>query len=250
VARENVDACCSHSRQQRPLPRRSPWRRLRRIPASPSFVRHVSSMVGAGNRLLRQWFESKGDKITAGRIVSAHICGCASDRSRGRHASFPGFIDLHTHLTGRSDVHWEDALVKTNAARRCALGRPLGARHPDGGFYDCSRHGSGLALHRCRAFAMRSMREPSQGRACWSQALTCHRRGGAGRCPAVLPLRPRSRWYTTWPMVRRRSPRPWRTNFKNGADFIKILATGGRALQGHCPGCSAVFGRGASRRCC
>ncbi len=34
----------------------------------------------------------------------------------------PGFIDLHTHLTGRSDVHWEDALVKTTPAEEALWG--------------------------------------------------------------------------------------------------------------------------------
>ncbi len=34
----------------------------------------------------------------------------------------PGLIDLHTHLTGRSDVHWEDALLKTPPAEEALWG--------------------------------------------------------------------------------------------------------------------------------
>ena len=57
----------------------------------------------------------EGDKITA---VGSLLPVPAGARliNLGDATLLPGFIDLHTHLTGRSDVHWEDALVKTTPA--------------------------------------------------------------------------------------------------------------------------------------
>jgi imidazolonepropionase-like amidohydrolase len=34
----------------------------------------------------------------------------------------PGFIDLHTHLTDKDDVHWEDVLLKTTPSQAALWG--------------------------------------------------------------------------------------------------------------------------------
>ena len=39
----------------------------------------------------------------------------------------PGLIDLHTHLTGRMGVHWEEALTKTTPGHDALWGRAMHA---------------------------------------------------------------------------------------------------------------------------
>lgn len=47
----------------------------------------------------------------------------------------PGLIDLHTHLTGRYDMHWEDVLVKVTPGHE-ALWGARNARDVTGGLHD------------------------------------------------------------------------------------------------------------------
>src|ERR1700677_1196111 len=62
-----------------------------------------------------------GDKITAvGSAIT--VPEGAHTIDLGDSTLLPGFIDLHTHLTGRSDVHWEDALLKTTPAEDALWG--------------------------------------------------------------------------------------------------------------------------------
>src|ERR1700683_3056400 len=62
-----------------------------------------------------------GDKITAvgSRLT---VPEGAHTIDLGDATLLPGFLDLHTHLTGRSDVHWEDALLKTTPAEDALWG--------------------------------------------------------------------------------------------------------------------------------
>ena len=54
----------------------------------------------------------EGDRIKA---VGSHLDVPAGTRvlDLGDATLLPGLIDLHTHLTGRPDIHWEEALLKT-----------------------------------------------------------------------------------------------------------------------------------------
>jgi len=63
----------------------------------------------------------EGDKITA-VASSLSVPSGARVINLGDATLLPGFIDLHTHLTGRTDVHWEDSLTKTTPPEEALWG--------------------------------------------------------------------------------------------------------------------------------
>ena len=146
----------------------------------------------------------------------------------------PGFIDLHTHLTGRSDVHWEDALLKTTPPEEALWGAHWAEVTLMAGFTTVRDMGPNwpyvdVALRDAiNAGAVRGPRMLVAGAYVSST-------GGAGDASQY------SR-YVDVPLVRNLADGPLeitkavRTNFKNGADFIKILATGAVLSKGILPG--------------
>jgi imidazolonepropionase-like amidohydrolase len=146
----------------------------------------------------------------------------------------PGFIDLHTHLTGRSDVHWEDALLKTTPPEEALWGAHWAEVTLLAGFTTVRDMGTNwpyvdVALRNAiEAGAVRGPRMLVAGAYVSST-------GGAGDASQY------SR-YVDVPLVRNLADGPVeitkavRTNFKNGADFIKILATGAVLSKGIPPG--------------
>ena len=175
----------------------------------------------------------EGDRIAA---VGSQLPVPAGARTidLGDATLLPGFIDLHTHLTGRSDVHWEDALVKTTPAEDALWGAHWAEVTLMAGFTSVRDMGptwpyTDVALRNAiEAGAVPGPRMKVAGAYVSST-------GGAGDASQF------SR-YVDVPIVRNLADGPAeitkavRTNFKNGADFIKILATGAVLSKGILPG--------------
>jgi imidazolonepropionase-like amidohydrolase len=174
-----------------------------------------------------------GDKITAVGSSLAVPAG-ARQIDLGDSTLLPGFIDLHTHLTGRSDVHWEDALVKTTPPEDALWGAHWALVTLMAGFTTVRDMGpdwpyTDVALRNAiDAGAVPGPRMLVAGAYVSST-------GGAGDALQFSP-------YVEVPLVHNLADGPVeitkavRTNFKNGADFIKILATGAVLSKGIPPG--------------
>ena len=146
----------------------------------------------------------------------------------------PGFLDLHTHLTGRNDVHWEDALVKTTPAEEALWGAHWAHVTLMAGFTTVRDMGpnwpyTDVALRNAiDAGAVPGPRMLVAGAYVSST-------GGAGDASQFSP-------YVEVPIVKNLADgaveitKAVRTNLKNGADFIKILATGAVLSKGIPPG--------------
>jgi imidazolonepropionase-like amidohydrolase len=146
----------------------------------------------------------------------------------------PGFIDLHTHLTGRMDVHWEDALTKTTPAEDALWGAHWASVTLMAGFTTVRDMGptwpyTDVALR--NAIVAGAVPGPRMIVAGAYVSST----GGAGDAAQFSP-------YVHVPLVNNLADgaaeitKAVRTNFKNGADFIKILATGAVLSKGIPPG--------------
>jgi imidazolonepropionase-like amidohydrolase len=152
----------------------------------------------------------------------------------GNATLLPGLLDLHTHLTGRRSVHWEDALVKTTPGHDALWGahnalvtlragfttvRDMGPTWP---FVDVELRNA------INAGAVPGPRMIVAGNYVSST-------GGAGDARQFSI-------YVDVPIVRNLADGPQevtkavRTNLKNGADFIKILASGAVLSKGIEPG--------------
>ena len=146
----------------------------------------------------------------------------------------PGFIDLHTHLTGRSDVHWEDALVKTTPAEEALWGAHWAEITLMAGFTTVRDMGPNWPY---TDVALRNAIEAGAvpGPRMLVAGAYVSSTGGAGDALQFSP-------YVQVPLVHNLADGPEeitkevRTNFKNGADFIKILATGAVLSKGIAPG--------------
>ncbi|HEY0747215.1 MAG TPA: amidohydrolase family protein [Steroidobacteraceae bacterium] len=175
----------------------------------------------------------EGDRITAVGS-SLPVPQGAQQINLGNATLLPGFIDLHTHLTGRSDVHWEDALVKTTPPEDALWGAHWALVTLLAGFTTVRDMGpdwpyTDVALRNAiDAGAVPGPRMLVAGAYVSST-------GGAGDALQFSP-------YVLVPLVHNLADGPAeitkavRTNFKNGADFIKILATGAVLSKGIMPG--------------
>jgi imidazolonepropionase-like amidohydrolase len=152
----------------------------------------------------------------------------------GQATLLPGLIDLHTHLTGRTDVHWEDALLRTTPPEDALWGARNAQITLLAGFTTCRDMGPtwpfvDVALRNAIA----------QGAVAGPRLLVAGNyvssTGGAGDARQFST-------YVDVPSVRNLADGPEeivkavRTNLKNGADFIKILATGAVLSKGIPPG--------------
>ena len=146
----------------------------------------------------------------------------------------PGLIDLHTHLTGRADVHWEEALVKTTPPDDALSGAHAARITLLAGFTSCREMGPNWPYV---DVALRNAIERGwvPGPRLVVSGNYVSSTGGAGDARQFSP-------YVDVPLVRNLADGPEevvkavRTNFKNGADFIKILATGAVLSKGIPPG--------------
>ena len=146
----------------------------------------------------------------------------------------PGLIDLHTHLTGQRGVHWEDALIKTTPGHDALWGARNAMITLRAGFTTVRDMGPTWPYvdvdlrDAIEAGAVPGPRMMVAGNYVSST-------GGAGDARQFSI-------YVDVPLVRNLADGPdeivkaVRTNFKNGADFIKILATGAVLSKGISPG--------------
>jgi imidazolonepropionase-like amidohydrolase len=146
----------------------------------------------------------------------------------------PGLIDLHTHLTGDARVHWEDALVKSTPPRDALWGARNARVTLLAGFTTVRDMGPTwpyVDIELRRAIDDGAVPGPRMLAAGNYVSST----GGAGDARQFSI-------YVDVPLVRNTADGPEevtkavRTNLKNGADFIKILATGAVLSKGIPPG--------------
>lgn len=146
----------------------------------------------------------------------------------------PGLIDLHTHLTDKSGIHWEEALVKTTPADAALWGARNARVTLEAGFTTCREMGPTWPY---TDVALRNAIDEGAvpGPRLMVSGNYVSSTGGAGDARQFSI-------YVDVPIVRNLADGPdevmkaVRTNFKNGADFIKILVTGAVLSKGIDPG--------------
>jgi imidazolonepropionase-like amidohydrolase len=146
----------------------------------------------------------------------------------------PGLMDLHTHLTNRMGVHWEDGLTKTTPGHDALWGARNARVTLLAGFTTCRDMGPTWP------YVDVDLRDAINDGAVPGPRLLVagnyvSSTGGAGDAKQFSI-------YVDVPVVKNLADGPEeitkavRTNFKNGADFIKIMATGAVLSKGIKPG--------------
>jgi len=152
----------------------------------------------------------------------------------GEATLLPGLIDLHTHLCSRPDVQWERELLESDPAEAALWGAHNARVTLEAGFTTCREMGPtwpyvDVALRNAiDAGAVPGPRLIVPGN-------YVSPTGGAGDARQFSI-------YVDVPIVRNLADGPFeivkaiRTNFKHGADFVKILVTGAVLSVGIPPG--------------
>ena len=190
-------------------------------------------MATADHRLLRRWCTCENERIVE---VGSSIPVPAGARiiDLGGATLLPGLIDLHTHLTNRAGIHWEDGLLKTTPGHDALWGARNARVTLLAGFTTCRDMGPTwpyVDVDLRNAIDQGAVPGPRLAVAGNYVSST----GGAGDARQFSI-------YVDVPLVRNLADGPdevtkaVRTNLKNGADFIKILATGAVLSKGIPPG--------------
>jgi imidazolonepropionase-like amidohydrolase len=146
----------------------------------------------------------------------------------------PGLIDLHTHLTDKPGVHWEEALTTTTPGQAALWGASNALVTLRAGFTTCRDMGPTWP------YVDVDLRDAIDAGAVPGPRLLVagnyvSSTGGAGDARQFSI-------YVDVPTVRNLADGPdeivkaVRTNFKHGADFVKLLATGAVLSKGIPPG--------------
>jgi imidazolonepropionase-like amidohydrolase len=174
-----------------------------------------------------------GERITA---VGAQLAVPAGARviDLGGATLLPGLIDLHTHLTIRYGENWEEQLVKYTPAHAALWGAANARTTLLAGFTTCRDMGTSwpyVDVDLREAIAAGAVPGPRLYVAGSYVSTT----GGAGDAKQFSD-------YVQVPLVDNLADSPAevtkqvRKNFKHGADFIKLLATGAVLSLGITPG--------------
>jgi imidazolonepropionase-like amidohydrolase len=175
----------------------------------------------------------RGDKIeAAGKQLQ--IPAGAKVIDLGNATLLPGMIDLHTHLTDEVGTHWEEVLLKTTPGRAALFGAKNARDTLMAGFTTCRDMGptwpyTDVDLR----YAIDKGAVPGPRLMVAGNYVSST--GGAGDARQFSI-------YVDVPVVQNLADgvdavrHIVRTNFKHGADFVKILATGAILSKGISPG--------------
>lgn len=174
----------------------------------------------------------RGDKIE--RVGPAE--GLAADQviDLGTATVLPGLIDLHTHLTDEVGTNWESALLTTTPGRAAIYGAVNARTTLMAGFTTCRDMGPTWPyVDIDLRYAIDKGAVPGPRLQVAGNYVSAT--GGAGDARQFSI-------YVDVPIVRNLADgvdqvrQAVRTNLKNGADFVKILATGAVMSKGIPPG--------------
>ncbi|MBE3073054.1 MAG: amidohydrolase family protein [Acidobacteria bacterium] len=146
----------------------------------------------------------------------------------------PGLIDVHTHFTGETGIHWEDSLLKETPARAALFGAQYARGALLNGFTTCRDVGPSWPFTDVDLkYAIEKGAVPGPRLQVAGNYVSPT--GGAGDARQFSI-------FVDVPLVQNLADgvdevrKAVRINLKHGADFIKILATGAVQSRGIAPG--------------
>jgi imidazolonepropionase-like amidohydrolase len=197
-------------------------------------VRAARLIDGSGGPVLEPGaVRIRGERIEAvGRTLDAPAGARVIDL--GRATLLPGLLDLHTHLTDEGGSHWEEALLKSTPARAGIFGVRNARDTLMAGFTTCRDMGPTWPYTDVDLkYAIDKGAVPGPRLLVAGNYVSST--GGAGDARQFSI-------YVDVPVVQNLADgadevrKAVRTNFKHGADFVKILATGAVLSKGISPG--------------
>ena len=202
-------------------------------PAKITVLKAARLLDGRGGVISPAVVLIDGDRITdAGADLKVPAGAQVIDL--GAATLLPGLIDLHTHLCGKYGVHWEDELIKTTPAFSALWGAHNAQVTLLAGFTTVRDMGTAwpyVDVELRNAINAGAVPGPRMFVAGAYVSST----GGAGDAAQFSE-------YVRVPSVDNLADSPEevvkqvRKNFKHGADFIKLLATGAVLSKGQAPG--------------
>jgi imidazolonepropionase-like amidohydrolase len=202
-------------------------------PAQGYLLKAARLLDGTGKVIAPVFVRVEGERIAAvGPAMSTAPGPLVVDL--GDATLLPGLIDLHTHLCGKYGIHWEDELIKTTPAFSALWGAHNARVTLHAGFTTVRDMGTAwpyVDVELRNAINDGAIPGPRMMVAGAYVSST----GGAGDAAQFSP-------YVQVPGVDNLADSPAevvrqvRKNFKHGADFIKLLATGAVLSKGQSPG--------------